>query len=142
MKEAYKPIDWDSILRYRRLRDRIFGGFCIFNELGKFAPRMTKEKFLKLQKEVVVEEKRMEGLFQIRVVDLESREVIHSEEVVADGESEALFNSKVKEVLKAKGLTKDDVHIIAKELASVPKREKVKTVKVLGGIFHKHQKDS
>ena len=89
-----------------------------------------------------MEENKKEGLFQIRVVDLETREIVHSEEVVADGESEALFNSKVKEVLKAKSLTKDDVHIIAKELDSVPKREKVKTVKVLGGIFHKHQKDS
>jgi len=82
------------------------------------------------------------GLFQIRVINLDTDNIIHSEEVIAEGESDALFQSNLKDVLKNNRLTRDDVHIIIKEFGSVPKRDKIKTVKVLGGLLHKHEKEN
>jgi hypothetical protein len=44
-------------------------------------------------------------------------------------------------VLKEKKLKKEDVHIIVKEFGSVPKKERPKMVRVMGGLFHKHAKE-
>ncbi|MFA6971417.1 MAG: hypothetical protein WC208_08460, partial [Gallionella sp.] len=68
-------------------------------------------------------------------------EIIDSEEVIAEGEADALFQSNVKSVLKEKKLKKEDVHIIVKEFGSVPKKERPKMVRVMGGLFHKHAKE-
>jgi len=72
------------------------------------------------------------ALFEIRAIDKETDEVVYSKEVVADGEKEALFESDLKEVLKAKNLRKEDVTIITREFGQVPVREKAKIVKFLG----------
>jgi len=72
------------------------------------------------------------GLFGIWVVELDSDVIVYKDEVIAEGESDALFNSNLKEVLKEKKLKRDDVHVIVKEIGSVPKREKAKTVKIIG----------
>jgi len=74
------------------------------------------------------------GLFGIRVVDLETDKVVHAEEVVAEGEQDALFESDVKEALKKLGLKKEDVHIIVKEFGSVPQKPRPKTVRFVGQL--------
>jgi len=86
------------------------------------------------------------GLFEIYAINLENDEIVFSEKVVAEGESDALYNSGLKEALKVKGLRKDDVHMVVKEIGSVPKKEKAKTVKILGQVGNlvlgKEKKDS
>lgn len=72
------------------------------------------------------------GLFQIRAINKDTDEIVFSEEVVADGESDALFNSKLRESLKKEGLDKDDVHIVVREFGSIPKKERSKTIRLLG----------
>lgn len=74
------------------------------------------------------------GLFQIRAVNKDTDEVVFSEEVVGEGESDAMFNSKLKDALKEKNLAKDDVYILCKELGSLPKKERSKTVKLISQI--------
>ena len=74
------------------------------------------------------------GLFEIHAVNLDTDEVVFQEKVVAEGESDALYCSSMKEELKKLGLKRDDVHIIVREIGCVPKREKAKTVKILGQV--------
>lgn len=80
----------------------------------------------------MAEQKDSRALFEIRVFNKDTDERIHSEEVIADGEKEALFESRLKEVLKEKDLTRDDVVILIREFGPVPAKEKVKMVKIVG----------
>jgi len=72
------------------------------------------------------------GLFTIKAVCKETDEIVYSHDIVAEGEKDALYESDLKDVLKSKGLTKNDVHIVVKEFGQVPPKEKVQKVKVLG----------
>jgi hypothetical protein len=72
------------------------------------------------------------ALFQIRAVVKETDEVVFNAEVVAEGEKEALYESDMKEVLKKAGLGKDDVHILVKSFGTLPPKEVVKNVKIIG----------
>ena len=74
------------------------------------------------------------GLFEIYAVNLETDEIVFEQKVVAEGESDALYNSDLKEGLRLDGLKKDDVHIVVREIGPVPKKEKAKTVKILGQV--------
>ena len=78
--------------------------------------------------------KKERGLFQIHAIDKETDMVVFEEMVVSDGESEALFDSSLKENLKEAKRTKDDVHVIVVEVSEIPPKEDVKKVRVLGGI--------
>ena len=62
------------------------------------------------------------GLFEIRAIDIETDEVIYSVEVVAEGEKEALFESDLKEKLKAKRMSRQDVDIVVREFGELPER--------------------
>ena len=78
--------------------------------------------------------KKERGLFQIFAIDKASDMVVFEEMVVSEGESEALFDSSLKENLQSAKRTKDDVHIIVVEISPIPPKETIKKVKVLGGI--------
>ena len=80
------------------------------------------------------------GLFQIRVIDLDTDGIVYAEEVVAEGESDALFQSDVKRVLKEKGLHREDVHIICVEMAPVPKRQRPQAVRLIDRICGTNKK--
>ena len=72
------------------------------------------------------------ALFQIRAVRKDTDEVVFTEEVVAEGEKEALYESNMKEELKKWELTKNDVHILVKSFGTLPAKEEVKNVKIIG----------
>ena len=74
------------------------------------------------------------GLFTLKAVNKATDEVVYTEDIVADGEKEALFESNLKEGLKAIGLTKNDVWLVVKEFGEVPLQEKVQNVRVLGQV--------
>lgn len=74
------------------------------------------------------------ALFQIRAVNKFTDVVEYAEEVVAEGEKEALFESNMKEALKAKGLTKADVNVLVKSFGILPAKEEVKSVKLVGEL--------
>jgi len=74
------------------------------------------------------------GLFEIRAIILDTGEVLDIQDVIADGEKEALFESDLKEKLKSRKLTLDDVHVLVREFGQVPAKEKAKYVKVLGKL--------
>ncbi len=74
------------------------------------------------------------GLFEIVAVDKCSDKIVYEEKIVAEGEKEALFESDLKEQLKAKGLKKEDVHVLIKEFGVLPEKEDVKTVKIIGQV--------
>lgn len=74
------------------------------------------------------------ALFEIRAFNKETDERVFSQEVIADGEKEALFESDLKVSLKEKGLSKDDVNIIVREFGKIPAKEKAKMVKVIGQV--------
>lgn len=71
------------------------------------------------------------GLFEIHAINVETDEIVFTQKVVAEGEKEALFESDLKENLKKKELSKDDVHIIVTFLGSVPVKEKIKKVSLV-----------
>jgi len=72
------------------------------------------------------------GLFTIKAINKETDEIVYSEDIVAESEKDALYESALKEGLKKKGLRKDDVHLVVKEIGQVPPKEKIQRVKVLG----------
>ena len=72
------------------------------------------------------------GLFTIKAINKETDEIVYSEDIVAASEKDALYESNLKAGLKEKGLKKDDVHLVIKEIGQVPPKEKVQRVKVLG----------
>jgi hypothetical protein len=74
------------------------------------------------------------ALFQIRAINKDTDKVVVSEEVVAEGEKEALYESDLKEKLDAIGLKKSDVHVIVKAFGSLPPKEEVKSVKIIAGV--------
>ena len=74
------------------------------------------------------------GLFEIRAISRDTDEIVYKDEVVAEGESDALFESNLKEVLKEKKLKRDDVYVIVREFGSVPVKERTKTVRVVGKV--------
>lgn len=74
------------------------------------------------------------GLFTIRAVDKATDRVVYIEDIVADSEKDALYESNLKDGLKDLGLKKDDVWLVVKEFGQVPPKEKVQTVKVLGQL--------
>ena len=82
----------------------------------------------------MAEKENTRALFEIRVINKDTDERVFSTEVIADGEKEALFESDLKQVLKDKGLTREDVHILVREFGSVPAKEKAKMVKVIGQV--------
>ena len=71
------------------------------------------------------------ALFQIRAVSKETDAIVFSSEVVAEGEKEALYESNMKEELKSKNLTKNDVHILVKAFGTLPAKEEVKNVRII-----------
>jgi hypothetical protein len=77
---------------------------------------------------------KMRGLFMIRAINKETDEIVYAAEIIAEGEKEALYESDMKSYLKDKKLSRDDVHILVKELIQVPAKEDVKKVRVLGQI--------
>lgn len=74
------------------------------------------------------------GLFEIHAIHKDTNEVVFHQKVVAEGEKEALFESNLKEELKKNNVTKDEVHLLVKEIGQLPAKEDVKTVKILGQI--------
>ena len=74
------------------------------------------------------------GLFEIRAIAIENDEVIYKADVIAEGESDALFQSDLKEALKSKKMTRDDVNILIREFGPLPKKERAKTVRVIGQV--------
>lgn len=85
------------------------------------------------------------ALFQIKAVKKDDDKVVFSDEVVAEGEKEALYESGMKEELKKQGLTRDDVNILVKSFGSLPPKEVVKNVKIVaaaGGMTLVQEKKS
>ena len=74
------------------------------------------------------------GLFEIHAINLDTDEIVFHQKVIASGEKEALFESNLKETLKEQGISRDDIHLIVKEIGQVPAKEKAKTVKIIGQI--------
>ena len=87
-----------------------------------------------LTKEEQMSDSKERGLFSIRAISKETDEIVYSAEIVACGENEALYESDMKDALKAKKLTRDDVHVIVTEIGKLPAKEDIKKVKVLGQI--------
>ena len=80
----------------------------------------------------MAEQKNDRALFEIRAFNKEDDSLVYSAEVIADGEKEALFESELKETLKDKKLTRDDVVVLIREFGPVPAKEKVKIVRIVG----------
>jgi len=74
------------------------------------------------------------ALFQIRAVSKETDEIVFSAEVIAEGEKEALYESDMKEILKKAGLGKGDVHILVKAFGTLPAKEDIKNVRLIGSV--------
>ena len=72
------------------------------------------------------------SLFDIYAINKDTSEVVFNEKVVAEAEKDALFESNLKEKLTELKLRKDEVHMVVHELGTVPAKEHVKTVKILG----------
>jgi len=73
------------------------------------------------------------GLYEINaVVPDEDGELLLEEKVVARDESEAIFASGLKEILKEKKLKKGDVDIIVRRIGNVRPYETVQKVKIVG----------
>ena len=79
-------------------------------------------------------EEKGRGLFEIRAIRKSDDKVILKEEIVAESESDAMFESGLREALKAEKLNKDDVYLLFREFGAVPKRERAKTVRLLGKL--------
>ena len=77
-------------------------------------------------------EEKGRGLFEIRAIDKSTDEVIYKDEVIAEGETDALFESNLKEVLKEKKLTRDDVTVLIREFGAVPNKERAKKLEIKG----------
>lgn len=89
---------------------------------------------VKIKEDKMAEENGARGLFEIRVVDLETDKVVHSEEVVAEGEQDALYESGVKDVLEKLKLRKDDVKIMIREFGALPKRQRARKLEIKGQL--------
>lgn len=74
------------------------------------------------------------GLFEIVAISKDSDEIVYEEKIVAEGEKEALFESDLKEQLKVKGLKREDVHVLVREFGTLPAKEDVKIVKIIGQV--------
>lgn len=74
------------------------------------------------------------GLFEIIGINLEDDSIVYKAKVIAEGEKEALFESDLKEKLKANKLTRDDVHLIIREIGAVPARIRPRKFRVVGKL--------
>lgn len=74
------------------------------------------------------------GLFEVYAIHLETEEIVFEQKIVAESEQEALLWSNFKEALKEKKLSKNDLHLIVREIGEVPERQKPQAVKLLDKI--------
>lgn len=84
----------------------------------------------------MVEEKKdnSRGLFNIIAINLDNDEIVYDSKIIAEGENKALFESDLKESLKDKKLTLDDVHLIVKEIGLVPSRTRPRKFTIRGKL--------
>jgi hypothetical protein len=85
----------------------------------------------------MMEEKKVDnsrGLFNIIAINLDTDEIVYNSLIIAEGENKALFESDLKDDLKKLKLTLDDVHVIVKEIASVPARTKPRKFTIKGKL--------
>lgn len=92
---------------------------------------MNNEKELQMNN---VENAKSRGLFEIHAVKLATDEVVFEQKVVAEGETDALYESDLKSKLKDLGLSKDEVHIVITEIGPVPLKPKAQVVKLLDKV--------
>jgi len=72
------------------------------------------------------------GLFLVHAIGKDDDSIVFRQELVAESERDAMYESDLKKVLEEKGLTKRDVDIVVSEINSLPAREEVKTVRIIG----------
>jgi hypothetical protein len=104
------------------------------NKPYQFSVWEEEIKLFKEEEEMAEIKNDSRALFSIIAIDLESDEIVYENKVIAEGEKEALFESDLKEKLKLKKLTRDDVHLIVKEIGSVPSRIRPRKFRVLGTV--------
>lgn len=74
------------------------------------------------------------GLFEIHAIHKDTDEVVFHQKVVAEGEKESLWESNLKDELKKKNISREEVHLLVKEIGTLPAKEDVKKVKIVGSI--------
>ena len=74
------------------------------------------------------------GLFEIHAISLSDDKVVFEQKVVAEGEAGALYESDLKTKLNELKITRDDVHIVVREIGPVPPKEKTHVVKLLDKV--------
>ncbi len=81
------------------------------------------------------EKQKMRAIYHVYAVKKDADEIVFEQKVVAESEKDALYESDLKEALKKKEISKDDIFTVCSFVGEVPAKEKVQKVSVVEKVF-------